>query len=156
MSDYRITEAGPGEHGIAAEIRCNLVADAREMAVEDLDAAFVKANAAYIEHGMAAGTYRSWVARDSQNDPVGGIGLALYSQPPLPGEPQTTEGWVIATWVHPDHRSNGLGRRLMVDLEDAARAAGVRRLLLFATTDGRPLYESVGFEQRADLLIKFL
>lgn len=49
----------------------------------------------------------------------------------------------IAT--EPGHRRRGLARALLLALEAAARARGGRRGLLVATTDGRALYETLGW-----------
>ncbi|SET29461.1 GNAT family N-acetyltransferase [Stigmatella erecta] len=49
----------------------------------------------------------------------------------------------IAT--EPGHRRRGLARSLLLALEAVARARGSRRGLLVATTDGRALYETLGW-----------
>jgi N-acetylglutamate synthase-like GNAT family acetyltransferase len=52
--------------------------------------------------------------------------------------------------VRSDWTRRGLGRRILVACEDAARAEGFRRLALMATLPGRPLYESYGFAATGD------
>ena len=48
-------------------------------------------------------------------------------------------------FVRSDWTRRGLGRRILVACEDAARAEGFRTLALMATLPGKPLYESCGF-----------
>ena len=55
-------------------------------------------------------------------------------------------GWIGTIWVDAAWRRRGLGRALTVATMDAAEAAGCRTLVLVATTIGRPLYESLGFQ----------
>ena len=156
MLEATIAEATVADAADVAMVRRLLVADARGIEPGELDADFCAANDAFIAAGLADGSYRAWLARDTSAEVVGGVALVLSAAPPLPGELRTTEGWVIATWVHDSHRSRGLGRALMAELEAAAAQAGVRRLFLFATDDGRPLYESMGFTARDDLFLKAL
>jgi GNAT superfamily N-acetyltransferase len=48
----------------------------------------------------------------------------------------------------------GLARRLMTTVIDWSRLNGVDRLILHASTDGRPLYESLGFDQTTEMVFK--
>jgi GNAT superfamily N-acetyltransferase len=74
--------------------------------------------------------------------PVGGVGVHRVGE--------TGTGEVKRLWVEPAWRGRGLGRRLMGDLEDAARGIGVAVLQL-GTGDRQPeavaLYESAGWER---------
>jgi len=55
----------------------------------------------------------------------------------------------IAT--EPDFRRRGLGRRVMAGLEHGAAARGATTGLLFASVDGRRLYQSLGWREVAEL-----
>ena len=48
-------------------------------------------------------------------------------------------------YTEPAHRRRGLSRRLMSELIAWCRAHGITRITLHASTDGRPLYEGLGF-----------
>ncbi len=48
--------------------------------------------------------------------------------------------------THPDHRRRGLGSRLMKALESLGAAHGNRKGILVATTAGRALYETLGWQ----------
>lgn len=60
-------------------------------------------------------------------------------------DPATDAARIRAFFVHPDWARRGLGRRLFGACEEAARAAGFRRLELVATLPGEPLYAALGF-----------
>ena len=49
-------------------------------------------------------------------------------------------------YVAPAHRRHGLGRQLLAACRREADQLGLRRLLLYATPDGKQLYERAGFE----------
>ena len=77
----------------------------------------------------------------SAGPPVGGVGVRAVG----PGL-----GEVRRLWVDPDWRGQGVARRLMAALEDAARTLGLSSLRL-ATGERQPeavaLYESSGWER---------
>jgi len=79
-------------------------------------------------------------------EPAGGVGLMLIDWPPHPLHPTTDRrGYVLNLYVHPEHRRNGLGRRLMELAEEELRRRGVELLVLHATEKGRPLYAQLGW-----------
>ena len=62
-------------------------------------------------------------------------------------DPATEPARVRAMFVRGDHARQGLGTRILVACEDAARAEGFRTLALVATLSGLPLYERYGFRE---------
>jgi GNAT superfamily N-acetyltransferase len=52
---------------------------------------------------------------------------------------------VLNVYVEPHWRRRGLARRLMQEILEWAPTAGVARLVLHASREGRPLYEALGF-----------
>lgn len=81
------------------------------------------------------------VARDEGGQPVGGAGVRTVAD----GVGQVRRLWVDAAW-----RGSGIGRTLMLELEDAARRLGLSVLVL-STGDRQPeavsLYETSGWER---------
>lgn len=77
-----------------------------------------------------------------------GFVLLLYAQPPS-WQPQTA-GFplLVDLYVHPAHRSRGIGATIIHYLESAARARGFRQLFLCVDIDNpraRQLYERLGY-----------
>ena len=60
-------------------------------------------------------------------------------------DPATEPAKVRAMFVRGDWTRRGLGRRIIDECEQAARAEGFRRLALLATLPGVPLYSACGF-----------
>ncbi len=90
---------------------------------------------------MRAGTRRVVVARRDQRI-VGTVQLDLDTPPN-----QQHRAAVAKLLVHPDAQRRGIGRALMIAVEEIARSAG-RNLLTLDTVSGSPaesLYSSLGY-----------
>ncbi|WP_321475447.1 GNAT family N-acetyltransferase [uncultured Paludibaculum sp.] len=92
------------------------------------------------------GTYVAWVAEDEQSEPVAGTGVLLLPYQPGPNDTRAQRAFIINVYTHPEHRRQGLARRLMTTAVDWCREAGFGIVSLHASTEGRPLYESLGFQ----------
>lgn len=86
-----------------------------------------------------------WIA-ELDGRPVASAGLIWFPHPPGPSNPIGLEAYVLNVYTRPEARRMGLGRALTERAVEAARAAGVRRIWLRASKQGRPLYEDMGFE----------
>ncbi|QDL55110.1 GNAT family N-acetyltransferase [Rhodoferax aquaticus] len=85
-----------------------------------------------------------FIAHDGAT-PVGMCGAVL----------QEREVLVVAMWVAPSHRGQGLGKRLIQAVVDYARSVHADALTLLvaaANTQARQLYQSAGFTEAADAM----
>jgi len=94
-----------------------------------------------IEHARAMVACGGWSKRKTLygSDNVEGKDDALL-------DPLIDAARIRAFFVHPDFARRGLGSRLLDAGEQAARAAGFKRLELGSTLTGIPLYERHGFQ----------
>lgn len=61
-------------------------------------------------------------------------------------DPTSEPARIRAFFVHPDFARRGIGKQFIEVCEQAAIAAGFRRLELAATLPGEPMYLAVGYE----------
>ena len=64
--------------------------------------------------------------------------------------PDSLEGdlaWIRYLFVHPDHVRCGIGRRLVAVAEQAAAAAGRRRLEVWSSLNAVPFYTALGYRR---------
>jgi GNAT superfamily N-acetyltransferase len=92
-----------------------------------------------------------WLA-DHDDQPVGMVNLVVFERMPRPGQPSSRWGYLGNTFVLPDHRNRGIGRRLVTTLLAYATAHDFARVVLSPTTRSIPFYTRVGFEP-ADMLL---
>lgn len=71
--------------------------------------------------------------------------LLLVEKPPSPRFPHGRTGVLFNVYTRPERRRQGLARRVMGRLIDAARNHALDVIELHATDDGYPLYTSLGF-----------
>jgi len=88
----------------------------------------------------------------NNEDVIAGIGLMEIDWPPHPAHPlQDKRGYVLNVYVEPDHRRQGLGKRLMDMAEAEFSKRGLQFSVLHATQIGRPLYEKIGWQATTEM-----
>jgi GNAT superfamily N-acetyltransferase len=100
------------------------------------------------------GTYVGWLAEEERShNVVAGVGLYLRAILPRPGAIRPgvpgvidREGIVLNAYTQPTHRRKGTACALMQAMLEWSRSAGVTRLVLHASPQGKPLYEQLGFQ----------
>lgn len=70
------------------------------------------------------------------------------------GNPYGITGFVFSVATDPGARRRGYARVCMDALLEWFRERGVRRVQLTASTEARPLYDSLGFEPKSDPLLE--
>jgi GNAT superfamily N-acetyltransferase len=100
-------------------------------------------NAAWLDEHFGR-DFSAWMA-DLDGRPVASAGLLWFPHPPGPTNPRGLEAYILNVYTRPEARRLGLARGLMERLVEEARSAGVRRIWLRASDEGRPLYEDMGF-----------
>lgn len=105
------------------------------------------ADKAALWSGAGGGRSTCCVALDG-DAPVGIAAGYVPSDGPTSGH-----AWLVSMWVHPLHRGQGLGRRLIASVERWARGQGLEELRLEVTignTAAQRLYEAAGFRVIGD------
>ena len=99
-----------------------------------------------IQRGLTDGSYRGWLVETDGAGIVAGGGVIILDFQSHPVDPVPRRAWVVNMFTEPEHRHRGLARRLVETMTGWCRAQGMRYLYLHASDDGRPLYDSMGFE----------
>jgi GNAT superfamily N-acetyltransferase len=153
MSDdaIDIRRASDADVAILARHRVSMFRDMKSVAPA-AEAALHESAAAHLREAMATGEYVAWLAHPvgQPQSIVGGAGVQLRRLLPRPDDAGNRvltgrEAVVLNVYVERDHRRRGVARRLMETVLAWAARAGVARLVLHPSDEGRPLYEALGF-----------
>jgi len=88
--------------------------------------------------------FAAWLA-EVGGRPAGTAAIMWFRHPPGPRNLSGVEAYVLNVYTKPEFRRRGIARALMARVIAEARAAGIRRVWLRASREGRPLYEAIGF-----------
>jgi len=110
-----------------------------------------RASESFFREVVGTGEYIAWLAvtTAAPERVVAGAGLWLRPMLPRPtptGIIQGREALIANVYTEPDWRRRGVARLLMRHVLEYTREHNVPRVLLHASDDGRPLYETLGFE----------
>ncbi|MBO0862992.1 MAG: GNAT family N-acetyltransferase, partial [Chloracidobacterium sp.] len=119
------------------------------------NAAFV-----YVRQMMDERRYLGWlVERESaaiagagHGEVVAGAGIVISQLLPRPGAVEGgAQALIVNVYCEPDHRRRGLARALITAILDWCKLARMAKVVLHASPDGQPLYESLGFVQTNEM-----
>jgi GNAT superfamily N-acetyltransferase len=95
---------------------------------------------------LADGRYCAWLVEDGPAHVVAGAGIIIFDYHSSPLDPSPKRPMIVNVFTEEAHRRQGIARKLMEIMVEWCRAEGFGSILLHASDDGRPLYESLGFK----------
>jgi GNAT superfamily N-acetyltransferase len=101
---------------------------------------------AWLTAMMPAGTYHAWLIETDTGEIVAGGGASVLPWPPGPRYMGDRIAVVYNVYTEPAHRHQGLARSVMDAIHGWCRDEGITSVALNASADGRPLYESMGYQ----------
>jgi len=110
-----------------------------------------RASESFFREVVGTGEYIAWLAVTTAAPERVVAGAGLWLRPMLPRPTPTgiirgREALIANVYTEPDWRRRGVARLLMRHVLEYTREHNVPRVLLHASDDGRPLYETLGFE----------
>ena len=108
----------------------------------------------YFTEALRVGTYVGWMAEDADKQVVGGGGILIAPWPGFPGEEHAKRAWILNMYTEPRARRCGVARTLMQVMIDWCRSEGYGAVSLHASDAGRPLYETLSFQQTNEMSLK--
>jgi GNAT superfamily N-acetyltransferase len=108
----------------------------------------------YLTEALRIGAYRGWLAEGSNDQIVGGGGIVVANWPGYPGENRAARAWILNMYTEPEARRRGVAKRLLETMIEWCRAEGFNAVSLHASPAGRALYETVGFQQTNEMILK--
>lgn len=149
MHSYRVRRAGVGDLDALLRHRVRMFQEMGRWSPDVDEAAFTSEYRDWLLKLMPAGDYVSWVVETADDDGgraiVAGGGATIIAWPPGPFYRGSQLAFVYNVYTEPEHRGQGLARRIMDTIHDFCRSRGIQSLALNASEFGQPLYESMGY-----------
>jgi GNAT superfamily N-acetyltransferase len=105
--------------------------------------------ARWLRPRLRTGEVVAWIAL-SHGAPVASGALWWRPDQPRPGLARAIP-YILSMYTAPEARRRGLAGAIVRRLVRTARRAGVDRVILHASVEGRPVYERIGFEPTNEL-----
>lgn len=149
-SEYRIRRATMEDAPAIARHRVAMFRDMGDVNEDDV-ARLESASFVHMRQMMAERRYLGWLA-ERQGEIVAGGGLIISQLLPRPGAIDGgAQALIVNVYCEPEHRRRGLARELMTAMLDWCKRDRIAKVVLHASQDGRPLYESLGFVQTNEM-----
>jgi GNAT superfamily N-acetyltransferase len=103
----------------------------------------------YLRFAIPEGRWHSWIA-----DPGGCASLEIVQWVPGRLDPTPRRAWIHSLYIEPPFRRRGIARQLTQTIISWCRGQGFEWIYLHASEQGRPLYESLGFEPSSEMRLK--
>jgi GNAT superfamily N-acetyltransferase len=126
----------------------------RDMGISAEFDAMAAAMGTWLAGAIPAKTYLGWIAETITGEVAAGGGLIVIPWPPGPMSMDPRCGFVFNVYTSPSHRKQGLARRLMDAIHEWCRAEGIERMVLNASTFGKPLYDTIGYVPTAEPMMR--
>ena len=139
-----IRAATPADLDVVMRHRRSMFADMGNRERADLDAMDASSRPLFAR-ALGEGSYRGWLAQEHDGRVVAGGGIILLPYHSSPRDPSPQRAWIVNMYTEPEHRRQGLARRLMDEMIGWCRGRRMTTVYLHASEEGRALYESLGF-----------
>jgi GNAT superfamily N-acetyltransferase len=142
---YRMAQAG--DLPALAQLRWEMEVEELELegkhATMDLNT-YMRQFVVAVGDDVERGTHVSWLAEDG-NKPVACVALNWWNLAPNFADAHRKRGVVSYVYTRPSYRRHGISRAQAISVVISAREHNLHRLVLWASAEGRPLYEDLGF-----------
>jgi GNAT superfamily N-acetyltransferase len=149
---YRIRPATLADRAVLVHHRLSMFAD---IGVPSDAGAVAERFTEWLGEMMPAQTYRAWLVETDDGEAVAGGGMSVLPWPPGPRYLCGRTAFVYNLYTEPAHRRQGLARLVMETIHAWCRENGPTSILLNASTDGRALYEGLGYAVTTSPMMSF-
>lgn len=104
-----------------------------------------------LDQQLPQGTCRSWVAEQGGHIVASGA-VSIASLVPVPGDGNHQVAYVHTIFTEKDFRRQGWAGRITETILADCKNRGIKRILLNASAQGRPLYEKLGFQPLPEMM----
>lgn len=144
----RLRRADAADIPLIAVHRARMFAEIHTESTPEQALSMKRLTEAFLSVELSNGAYRHWFA-ELAGQPVAGGGLHVRAVLPWT-DPQRNarsghQAIILNMFTEPNHRGQGIARRVLEELHSHLRAEGIENIVLHASDQGRPLYTRMGY-----------
>jgi GNAT superfamily N-acetyltransferase len=109
----------------------------------------------WIKRKLAEGKLIGLIARSPDGKVAGSGCIWLREEQPRPTNPRQEVPYLMSMYTEPTFRRKGVAKAIVKRALGWCREHNYDRVVLHASTQGKPLYESLGFESTTEMRLKF-
>jgi GNAT superfamily N-acetyltransferase len=109
----------------------------------------------YFNAAVRDGSYRGFLAVNERGEVIGGGGVVISPWPGVLGQREPKRAMILNMYVEREYRCRGIARELMKTMIAWCKENGFLRVGLHASDEGKPLYESLGFQPTNEMQLDF-
>ena len=152
--DISFRPATPRDRDVILHHRRSMFRDMGEGTDAELDH-MAEATSPWLEQALSDGSYRAWLAHTAEGKVVAGGGILVSHWPARPGDLNIQRALILNVYTEPEFRHRGLARQLMLLMIHWLKEEGFHSVALHASTEGRHLYETLGFIPTNEMRLQF-
>ena len=114
-----------------------------------------EAYTAYIQTHLGDGSLHAWVIQAGEQVVASGVVSTISQHPPHYVNVSGVIPYLHSVYTLQEYRRQGLARWIVKQAIDFCREKGFTIFKLHASQEGRPLYESLGFQSTNEMSLKF-
>jgi GNAT superfamily N-acetyltransferase len=154
VRSFKLSYAGPDDVGILANHRKRMWLDIHPD-YENQVRATDKGTSRWIRKQLSKGVLIGFVVRTPRGDVVASGCVWLRDEQPRPTSMRLKVPYLMSMYTEKAFRRQGAARLIVKAAMKWCREHGYDRVVLHASSDGRPLYEGLGFEPSNEMRFKF-
>lgn len=151
----RIREAAVSDIPILAIQHRKMFEEIWEKKGENIDVAiFAEIERSYIlklQRQLQDGSCKAWVIEDEHRIIASGA-ISIVSFVPTPIDLSSDVAYLHSMYTEKEKRNNHCAKRIVRQALQYCRARGIKRIILNASEEGRPIYEKIGFQSATETM----
>jgi GNAT superfamily N-acetyltransferase len=108
----------------------------------------------WIRDKLSEGKLVGFVARTASGAVAGSGCVWIREEQPRPTNPRHETPYLMSMYTEKGYRRKGVAKMIVREAIEWGRERGYERIVLHASKEGRPLYESFGFEPASEMRLK--
>ena len=159
QSELHLREASSGDIPKMAKHHRKMFEEIWERKGEHLDLTraqeLEKAYAQKLETELRSGTCKAWVIEDGGNIVSSG-GVTFVSFVPHPSDLSSKVAYLHSMYTERSHRNKNCAHRILHSITEYCKSLRIKRIILYASEAGQPIYQKVGFRSAPDMMRLFI